>query len=121
MKKTFKTLKEILEACDNQITAQQLLNGRLSLKGKGWTSVNIAPELMAQTVDKIVSTCGGREKTKNIIRNKLLNSKPQHRGLSRFYVESYKQVNNGEPYLSYCAFQDQTTEIKELRMFLAKG
>lgn len=116
--KTFKNLKEVFAAADHQVTAQELLNERLYLKGKGWSNIKISPELRETIISTIVETAGGHEKTKIKMYSKMRNSKPQHWAISRFLLSSYEKVRNGEPYFSYCAGQDQTWEMKALRDFL---
>lgn len=116
--KTLKNLKEVFAAAGSQVTAQDLLNGRLYLKDKGWSSVKISDELMETIISSIIETAGGRENTKVKMYAKMRNSRPQHWAIARFLLSSYKTVRNGYPYFSYCAGQDQTWEMKELRNFL---
>jgi hypothetical protein len=116
--KTLKNLKQVFESAGSQVTAQELLNGRLYLKNKGWSSVKISDELKESIISSIVETAGGRENTKVRMYAKLRNSKPQHWAIARFLLSRYDSVRNGEPYFSYCAGQDQTWEMKQLRNFL---
>lgn len=116
--KTLKNLKEVFAVADNQVTAQELLNGRLYLKGKGWSNITISDQLKETIISTIVETAGGREQTKVKMYAKMRNSRPQHWAIDRFLLSCYKNVRNGEPYFSYCAGQDQTWEMKELRNFL---
>ncbi len=118
--KTFKNLNEVFKAADSQVTAQELLNGRLYLKGKGWTKVKLSPELKKEVIDKIIETAGGFEKTKNKMLRSFEYSTPQHWAIARFLLSSYEHVRNGDAFFSYCAGQDQQWEMKELRKFLAK-
>ena len=116
--KTLKNLKEVFACADTQVTAQELLNGRLYLKGEGWSNVQISDELRESIISTIVETAGGREQTKIRMYAKMRNSKPQHWAIGRFLLSRYDNVRNGEPYFSYCAGQDQTWEMKSLREFL---
>ncbi len=116
--KTLKNLKEVFAAADQQVTAQDLLNGRLYLKGKGWSEVKLSDELKETVISSIVETAGGREQTKVRMYAKMRNARPQHWAIARFLLSSYKTVRNGDPYFSYCAGQDQQWEMKELRKHL---
>jgi|SRR6478609_1518490 len=119
--RTFKNLNEVFEATKpHQVTAQELLNGRTYLEGKGWTNVKISDELRESIISTIAETAGGRAQTKVRTYNTLRFSKPQHWAIARFLLSSYKQVRNGEAYFSYCAGQDQVWEMRQLRNHLTK-
>jgi len=119
--KTFKNLNEVFAAANpHQVTAQELLNGRTYLEGKGWTNVKISDELRESIISTIAETAGGREQTKVKTYRTLRSSNPQHWAIARFLLSSYKQVRNGDAYFSYCAGQDQVWEMRELRKHLSK-
>lgn len=110
--KTFKTLEQIKKFEVQQVTAQQLLNGRMYLKNKGWNNIKLTDELKEVIINSIVEILGGQRKTKEIIYRKLHNEKPQHWGLDRIFISQYKKH---PARLSYCAGQDYTWEVREIR------
>ena len=104
--KTLKSLEQLKKHCKNQITAQDVLNGNLYGKD-GWESVKIAPELRKEIAESISELYGGRSNTKANIRYNLIHGRPQHWGLTRTFLESYGWT--------YCAGQDYTVELQEIR------
>jgi hypothetical protein len=109
--KTFETLGEIKAVESQEVTVQSLLNGRMCFKKQGWDDINLSPELREQICDEVVTILGGQEKTKERIYNLLMRSKPQHWGLERIQVVDY---GNGAE-LEYCAGQDETYELNQIR------
>lgn len=110
------TLKQVWDLSDNQVTAQELLNGRLYLKGEGWTSVLLTNDFRNEIAENIAERLGGRQNTKNQVARVLKRNPhvPQHWGLSRFILQ---QV--GERfYIGYVAGQDQQWESNEIRTYL---
>ena len=119
--RTFKNLNEVFEAAKpHQVTAQELLNGRTYLDVNGWTEIKISEKLKETIISTIAENAGGRENTKIKTYRTLRMERPQHWAIERFLLSRYPQVKNGNAYLSYCAGQDQTWEMRELRKHLAK-
>lgn len=121
--KTFKTLDQVFKAAGGKVTAQRLLNGRLYLEGKGWTAVKITDELRESIISTIAETVGGHAKTKVRVYNTLRREMPQHWALDRFLLQKYdhcKEAKERGAFFDYCAGQDQTWEMRELRKHLAK-
>lgn len=117
VKPTFGTLDEIYSAAgSHQITAHELLNGRSHVFGQ-WQDIEVGDELRAAVVEKIVQSCGGRNSTKEQIRRTLKYFRGSHWALSRFFVEKY---HDRPAHLVYCAGQDMTWEMKNLRDYLRK-
>lgn len=114
-KKVFNTLTDLLNNTDQQITGQQLINRRVYLKGEGWANIEFTDELREQICNDIAETLGGRNATKQSIKNTLRYGTPQHWGLSRILLSQY---GNGTPRLKYCAGQDYRAETKAIRNYL---
>lgn len=113
--KTYTTLEELYQdAHPAQLTAQAILNGRGILHGT-YQDFQISPELREQVVDKLTDSIGGRGDTPNRVRRSLAWERPQHWGLERFLLVKY---GDRPAYLSYCAGQDQTWEMREIRNYL---
>lgn len=116
--KSIKSLDQLFKLADpHQVTAQEVLNGRTSLKVGSYQEVNFAPELREEVIQKIVETLGGRERTKVSIYSRLRNERPQHWGLARFLLVKY---GDKPAYFSYCAGQDMPFEMKQIREALKK-
>lgn len=110
--KTIKTLDELYKlAGSSQVTAQEILNGRTHILGE-WQDVKFSEELKEEVISKIVESAGGQEKTKSQMFYSLRNERPQHWALARFLLVKYE---DRPAYISYCAGQDMTWEMKELR------
>lgn len=114
-KKLFSNLNDLLNCVDYELTAQQLINKRVYLKGEGWSDIELTTELKDYICSEIVEILGGRQTTKQSIKNTLLYSTPQHWGLDRIHVDRY---NDGFININYCAGQDYPIEIKTIRKFL---
>ena len=113
--KTFKTLEQIKRFESQQVTIQDLLNGRMYLRNKGWSDVRLTDELKERICLETAGLLGGVYKTKKRVFNTLLNDKPQHWGLDRIFIRQYKK----EPaVLTYCAGQDYPTELNQIRTAL---
>ncbi len=111
--KTFTTLESIYKATP-QTSAQQILNEHVYLKGKGWADIKITPELREQVVNMVVEIAGGHTKTKSAMWRTLTYQSPQHWALNRIFVKSF----DGKAALRYCAGQDYTYEMGQLRAAL---
>ena len=110
---TFKTLKQVYKAV-NQATIQQLLNGRVYLKLKGWTDIKISDELRELLALRASEILGGHTKTQTAIfdnLNQVLRI-PQHYTLERMHVSKY---DNDPIEIDYCPGQSMPIELKEGR------
>lgn len=114
-KKLFSNLNDLLNCVDYQLTAQQLINKRVYLKGEGWVNIELSAELKDFICSEIAETLGGRQTTKQSIKNTLLYSTPQHWGLDRIHVDRY---NDNFIKISYCAGQEHKLETNIIRKFL---
>lgn len=111
--RTFATLDEI-HAATRQTSAQEILNGRICLKDEGWTDVEIPAALREQVVNEVVAIAGGHRATRNRMWHALTYERRQHWALRRMFVEKYE----GPAHLGYCAGQDYTYEMGQLRAAL---
>jgi hypothetical protein len=113
--KTFKTLEQLLKATD-YVTAQNVLNGRLYLKDKGYTSVKIDEDLREEICKDISQLFGGRHVTREQMLWTLMYDRPQHWGLDRVILSQYK---DNPPRWKYITGQDFIEESKLIRKALA--
>lgn len=74
------SLQEIYDLVgDHQITAQELLNGRAYLEGKGWSTIRLTYEFKSWLCDTLAGKIGGRGNTMQNTRAKLMRQTvPQH-------------------------------------------
>lgn len=112
--RTIKTLNQAFKAVKNQVTAQQLLNGRINTTSKGWEAVKITEELKETIVKQIVDILGGHTKTQNRIENALKFKNVQHWALKRMIVEDH----GSGAVIRYCAGQDYTAEMQQIRNYI---
>lgn len=111
---TINSFEKAWKVKGNQLSAQQLLNENMYLKTTGWSKVRLTDEFKEDLVDKIVEIAGGHHDTKRTIRMVLNHRQPQHWALDRIFIEKYgKKV-----VISYCAGQDYTHEMAQLRKYL---
>jgi len=108
---TINSLEKAFKVSATQVTAQQLLNGRMCLKTTGWTNVHLTDEFKNELINQLIDIIGGHSHTRDIIRVTLKHEKPQHWALKRMLLEKYGK----KPKISYCAGQDYVSEIKHLR------
>ena len=113
---TFKTLAQVIRREDQQTTLQQLLNGRMNVKGQGWKNIILSNDLKKELCKAAAEKIGGREATTAKIYRNLMRSRPQHWALTRFTIEKY----NNTAFLDYTAGQDQQEEFKMLRKELKR-
>lgn len=112
----FDNLTDVYNAADSQLTIQDLLNQRIYLKGRGWSTIIITREFRNYIAENISDRLGGRGNTKEVVKNALQRQyPPQHWGLARFTVERY---GDSKPRIGYIAGQDSTWEYKEIRTYL---
>jgi len=114
--KTFNTYQELIEATGNQLTAQQVINKRVYIKADNWQAVEFTPEFMDHFNKDILNVIGGHQQTRARLRSVLEYSKPQHWALSRIFLNDY----GTGPRWGYCAGQDYTAELQQLRNALKK-
>tara|TARA_R110002020_G_scaffold328142_1_gene544061 strand:+ start:728 stop:1093 length:366 start_codon:yes stop_codon:yes gene_type:complete len=112
---TINSLEKAFKVSGSQVSAQELLNGRMYLKTTGWSKVNLTEEFRNQLCDMLTIQIGGRHATKEIVERCLRFRSPQHWALGRFFLSKYKKSNAR---ISYCAGQDATWEMKQLRNYL---
>lgn len=111
---TIDSLEKAWKVKGNQLSAQDLLNENMYLKTTGWSKVKLTDKFKEDLVEKIVEIAGGQHNTKRTTRMVLNHRKPQHWALDRIFIEKYgKRV-----VMSYCAGQDYTYEMAQLRKHL---
>jgi len=115
--KTFNSLDHVKRFEHVQVSAQELLNGQMYLKDKGWDDIRLKPELKEEICRQLTETIGGHKRTKEIVFSTLMHERPQHWALERFFVVQYGKK---PARLTYCAGQDMTWEMKQLREYLKK-
>ncbi len=113
--KTIKTYKQAQDFCKSQLTAQNLINGRI-YGANGWEDVEVSAELIEELAIDLSEVYGGMTKTKNKVYNTIKKTNPQHWGINRTYLEE----RQGRLFWVYCAGQDHTSELKEIRNALKK-
>lgn len=112
----FTTLDQV-HAVTRQTSAQELLNGRINHTTEGWIDCTISPELHELIADQVCAIIGGRKDTRARAWRCLMHERPQHWALSRMFVEKYGEAPAS---ISYCAGQDYTYEMGQLRKYLAR-
>jgi len=110
------TLDQLLQVADNQVTAQDVLNGNLYLKKVGWRNVTIHEDLRDKICEDISQMFGGRHKTRAQMLWTLKYDNIQHWGLGRIILSKYKDF---PPRWKYIAGQDYTEESKLIRNALS--
>lgn len=111
----FSSFEDILENSINQVSAQNLIDGRLNLKNKGWSDICLTPDLRVLLAEKVSALLGGRSVTRRNVEICLIQGRPQHWGLGRIYLEKYEN----DIFFSYCAGQDYPAETARIRKYLA--
>lgn len=94
-----------------QVSIQQILNGRMSVKGIGYQEVEFSNFFKDFLIRKAIEAIGGRKP--QLIR-RALRFKPQHWALERIFINKYR----GETSVTYCAGQDAQWELNDLRKYL---
>lgn len=114
--KIYNSLDEVFKDCHpHQVTAAEILRERLYLSNVGWQDVEITPELRKEVIERIVKCAGGRETSKDAIRNRLrYKNFPYHWSLGRFLLEQY---GDNPARLSYWPGQDWSYEMNDFRKF----
>lgn len=104
--KNFKHLSSLSKSCE-QLTLQNIINGRAYFKQGGWGTFTF--ELSENQMEQIVDLIGGHTKTKRNVKWSLQNQKPQHWGLDRIVY------NQRSAAFTYIAGQDYPSELREIR------
>ena len=112
---TINSLDKAWKVAGSQTSAQHLLNGRMYLKTTGWSKVNLTDDFKRQLCDMLTIQIGGIHATKQTVERCLLFRSPQHWALDRFFLSKYNKSNAR---ISYCAGQDATWEMRDLRNYL---
>lgn len=118
--KTIKTLNEALNLHKGQLTADKLLSGRLYTT-KGFESFKLSNELKKEVSLKVSEILGGRSNTKERIKNNLYYNYSYHWGLDRLLITKRKNPKDKRKNIiniSYCAGQDYTSELRQIRNHL---
>lgn len=97
-----------------QFNAGHLINGRAPIIKKGWADIKIEETFFDLSIDKIVELIGGRATTMQTVRFRLRNE-PLHAWFSERFIYSVERKT-----WTYCAGQDYTAEIREIRKYLTK-
>ena len=114
--KTFKNLNQVYKAAGQQVTAQSLLNNKMYLKNKGWSTIKLTDELREEIAQRCADIFGGWTTTKRQVFNHLMsNQTPQHWGLEKVLLSKY---GNKKARFSSCAGQDQQYESNIIRTAL---
>ena len=108
---TISSYEKAIKVAKNQVTAQMLLNNRMYLKN-GWAKIKLTPEFKETLINDLVSKIGGHAHTKEAIYNTFKNSTPQHWAIDRMIISKY---GKNPARLTYCAGQDMTWEMRQLR------
>ncbi len=119
---TLKSIKHALQLSKTQLTAQNLLRGTIRT-ANGYENFKLSTELKEELTKSIVLVLGGREKTKEQVYNVVKFRKPQHWGLSRIIISFRKDAKDKRKKIvsvSYCAGQDEITELNQIRTELKK-
>jgi len=115
--KTIKSLKQIERLSgSHQVTAQELINGRLYTEKEGWIDIQLTNDFKEEFISAISEMYGGYKETKRRIKNTLRYEKPQHWGLTRTVIYNYGKG----PRWTYITGQDQSWENREIRNYLKK-
>jgi hypothetical protein len=108
----FEKLDELFTATEGrQINAQEILNGRAHILGQ-WQSITLSNKLRDEVVESVASSVNARGENKFRVLRCLRNEHPQHWALERFFLDKY---GDRPARLSYCAGQDMTWEMAQLR------
>ena len=115
--RTLKSVKHAISLSTGQLTAQQLINGRIRTK-KGWESFKKTDELDKEVAKLVSELLGGWAQTKKKVFNSIYYGSPQHWGLRRIHFDKYKsQKDRRKNYIaiSYFAGQDYSSELNIIR------
>tara|TARA_R110000868_G_scaffold96843_4_gene266317 strand:- start:1266 stop:1628 length:363 start_codon:yes stop_codon:yes gene_type:complete len=108
----FETLNDLFAATEGrQINAQEIFNGRAHVFGQ-WQEITVSDALRNEVVEHVASSANARGNNKFRVLRCLRNERPQHWTLERFFLDKY---GDRPARLSYCAGQDMTYEMAQLR------
>ena len=109
---TERTLQQLVETT-TQLTADEILNNRYHNNKIGWTETRLSFDEKQKALDMIAAKIGGRKPGQ--IR-RALDRRPNHWAIKRFIFAIY----NEKLMCSYCAGQDMSWEMADLRKYLYK-
>ena len=112
---TIDSLEKAWKVTDYQTSAQDLLNERIHLKTTGWSKVRLTEKFKEELCEMLSEKIGGQFNTRQTVEKCLKFRNPQHWALDRFFLSKYKK---SDARISYCAGQDATWEMRELRKHL---
>lgn len=105
-------LKELING--HQTSMYNVLNNRTYVKGIGHTTVMFSKDIKDKLIDLCMITIGGNKHS--LVKRFLANGTYRHYTLERMFIECY----NGVISVNYCAGQDHTAELNDLRRFIYK-
>ena len=114
---TIDSLNKAWKVAGYQVSAQNLLNERIHLKTTGWSKIKLTEEFRNELCEMLADQIGGHYNTKQTVEKCLKFRKPQHWALDRFFLSKYQK---SDARISYCAGQDATWEMRQLRDYLKK-
>jgi hypothetical protein len=115
--KTIKSFNQAIRIAGNhQITAQELLNNKIYSHKDGWIDIKLSKEFRNDMCEDITNLLGGYSETKKRVKFTLMYEKPQHWGLTRMVIATYKNKSRW----IYIVGQDQSYENKIIREYLKK-
>ena len=114
----FDSLEQITAQCNSgqkhQVTAQEIINRRTFLDGE-WQTIDLTDRCEDELVSSILDVLGGWTKNQARMSRVLRNSRPQHWGLTRIFIEKF---GDSPVRVSYCAGQDYPWELRQIRQYL---
>lgn len=116
----YKTLGGLINQAQNQIvTLQNVLEGTILLRGRGWCKFELSFEAKERFAQMCALTLGGNKNTRlriyQIISN---NSVTQTFGIYRRLCAQKNTYHKGKIEVIYCAGQDYTSECATIRRLL---
>lgn len=105
-------LKELIKG--HQTSIYNVLNNKAYTTGNGWSEVMFSKEVKDMLLALTVKVIGGNKPMS--VRRFLANGTYRHYTLERMFIECYDNIIS----VSYCAGQDHTYELNDLRRFIYK-
>lgn len=113
MQKTKITKKNVAKRIV-QFTVGQLTSGRAHIIDKGWREIDVDKEFYDDSIHKIADLLGGKPSIREKIIHNLITRPYNHWSNNRIMYDPK------DDRWSYCAGQDYTAEITEIRKYLSK-
>jgi len=107
-KRNYKTIASLAKKT-NQLTAQEVINQQAYIDNVGWIEVGLPRSERTKMAAEISELLGGMHVTRRRVFFNLLFSTPKHWGLNRIFF------NNRTQSWEYCAGQDYSSEISQIR------